>query len=174
MQNFPTWDFLNALKPFLRKLPEEDKNFYIEKITASLSNGAAKAIPLLQDVFQSKIYYVINGHVKELFGLKRELVSDITIVRKQESFTPIILSSDPIEGYSSISTEFGLHYAVVEEASRDKLFEADKGSVLLVMILWSGVLSNGKQYRAKLLVNVKYGMITAPYQIDYDSGLAGS
>lgn len=165
---FSKWGFLRALKPFLQKLPEEDKNFYIEKITASISNGAAGAIPLLQDVFQSKIYYVINGHVKELFGLDRQPVSDITVARKQQNFTTVILSSDPIEGYPSISTEFGLYYAVVEEASRDNLFEADKGSVVLDdFVEWS--LSNGKQYRAKLLVNVKYGVITAPHQLDYDS-----
>ena len=75
------WKFLTLLRPFLDSLSERDRNFYIEKITVSITNGATTAIPFFKDVFQSKLYYTVQGHVKELFGLKRQPVSDITIVR---------------------------------------------------------------------------------------------
>ena len=77
------WKFLTLLHPFLDSLSEEDRNLYMEKITVSITNGATRAIPLLREVFQSKLYYVTQGHVKELFGLKRQPVSDITLIRKK-------------------------------------------------------------------------------------------
>ena len=90
------WKFLTLLRPFLNAIPEEDKSLYMEKITVSITNGATKAVPLLRDVFQSKLYYVTQGHVKELFGLKREPVSDITLIRKKPtewSFSPEVEAS---------------------------------------------------------------------------------
>lgn len=77
------WRFLTLLHPFLDSLSEEDRNLYMEKITVSITNGATRTIPLLRGVFQSKLYYITQGHVKELFGRKREPVSDITLVRKK-------------------------------------------------------------------------------------------
>ena len=77
------WKFLNLLHPFLDSLSEEERSIYMEKIIVSVTNGATKAIPVLRDVFQSKLYYVAQGHIKELFGLKRRPVSDITLIRKK-------------------------------------------------------------------------------------------
>ena len=77
------WRFLTLLHPFLDSLSAEDKSLYMEKIVVSLTNGATRIVPLLRDVFQSKLYYITQGHVKELFGMRREPVSDITLIRKK-------------------------------------------------------------------------------------------
>ena len=102
---FSAWDFLRMLRPVLKELPKKDRELYMERITVSISNGAAKEIPLLQDVFQSKIYYAVKGHVQELFGIDRQLVSDISVIRRKEGgMATVILSSDPIEGHPNTST----------------------------------------------------------------------
>ena len=179
------WKFLTSLHPFLDSLSEEDRNLYMEKITVSITNGAAKTVPLLEEVFQSKLYYVTRGHVKELFGLKREPVSDITLVRKKPEewslpseaqtgpnphqdpspekenkytsfIVPVILSSDPIEGPADTATGFGIHYAVPEKSVRPVLKYQEAGSRLLdENVEWS-LPKNGKQYRARVSVSAKH------------------
>ena len=247
------WDFLHPIQPILKLLPSTERNFYIEKITISLTNKATREIPLFRDIFQSKLYYTANGHVKELFGLTRKPVSDITLARRKRekkeelsvvidvrvegvdnyrdtdnnkdadsdrdreerpqrieirgygddrydrisrrdrdnnltrrgritrteggnfdestslkdpldsiknpeekpfnSFTTVILASDPIEGYPSVPTDFGIHYAIVKEASRE-IKRAEPGTILLdKMIQWK--VLNGQSYRAQIKVNVK-------------------
>ena len=147
------WNFLRMLRPLLQKLPREDRELYMERITVSVSNGAAQKIPLLQDVFQSKIYYVVKGHVEELFGQKRQPVSDVSVIRRLEGgMATVILSSDTIEGHDNVSTDFGLHYAVVEEVSHTEL-EGKEGSTLDRLVEWN--LSHGTSYRAQINVHVR-------------------
>ena len=162
------WDFLRMLRPLLKKLPKEDREFYIERITVSVSNGAAQNIPLLQDVFQSKIYYVINGHIKELFGMKHQPVADVSVIRKKEGgIATIILSSDSIEGQDSVSTDFGLYYAVVEEIGHEELGKK-AGFMLNKHIEWR--LSHGTSYRAQINVRVKDDIsLVKTFQPDYRS-----
>lgn len=144
------WNFLRMLKPLLKELPKEDQDLYMERITVSVSNGAAQSIPLLQDVFQSKIYYVIKGHVKKLFGFEPQPVSDISVIRKPGELVTVILSSDLIEGYEDVSTDFGLHYAVVNQINYTDL---ENQKELILDGEWS--LSKEKSYRAKVQVHVK-------------------
>ena len=151
------WSFLRMLKPVLRELPEKDQSRYIEKITVSLSNGAAQQIPLLQDVFQSKIYYTVNGHVREIFGLEREPVSDITIARKKDSFSTVILSSDPIAEHPSTATDFGLHYAVLKLAGEKKLQETISPAALDERIEWSLLPANGEPRLYRAAVQIQSG-----------------
>ena len=123
------WDFVKNLEFALHVLTEEKQNFYIEKITESISNGATIRVDLFQDVFQSKIFYVIYSHVQSWFGRGYTPVSDITVARKKNSFLTLILSSEPIKNTDSIKTPFGIHYLVLENLSRDLLvseFEAGK------------------------------------------------
>ena len=199
------WNFLRPLRPFLKLLSATERNLYIEKITISLTNGATREIPLFQDIFQSKLYYTAHGHVKELFGLPRKPVSDITIARgkrtenegieirveteraveeirrtrnlrgrvvymivhenslesKMEShntFTTVILASDPIERYQrlySVPTDFGIHYAVVKTASGTvRKWRSKPGTVFLdSLIQWK--VQGGPGYRAWVKVSVK-------------------
>ena len=162
------WNFLRMLRPLLQKLPKADRELYMERVTVSISNGAAKGIPLLQDVFQSKIYYVVKGHVEELFGLKRQPVSDISVIRKREGgMATVILSSDTIEGHDNVSTDFGLHYAVVEEVSHTELGKKE-GSTLDKLVEWS--LSHGTSYRAQINVHVRRNYSLGRFvQPDYES-----
>ena len=162
------WNFLRMLRPLLQKLPKADREHYMERITVSISNGAAQRIPLLQEVFQSKIYYVIKGHIAELFGQKRQPVSDISVIRRKEGgMATVILSSDTIEGHDDVSTDFGLHYAVVEEISHTEL-KGKEGSTLDRLVEWN--LSHGTNYRAQVNVHVRsnysLGRFTQP---DYES-----
>ena len=115
------WDFLRQLQPLMPLLSEREKDFYIEKITESISNGAALAVPLFRDVFQSKLYYIANSHVRGLFGRSGEPVSDITFIRRKNSLAAVILSSHPILGHSSKETDFGVHYAKLEMVDFDKI-----------------------------------------------------
>ena len=115
------WGFVKKLQPVIHALSESEREAYMDQITESVSNGAALAVPLFQDVFQSKIYYTARGHVRELFGLPREPVSDLTVARRKNQALTVILSSDPIQKRPSKRSDFGLHYAVVEEASFKEL-----------------------------------------------------
>ena len=118
------WGFVKNFQPIIHHaLSESEREFYIGQITESVSNGAALAVPLFQDVFQSKIYYTARGHVQELFGLPREPVSDLTVVRRKHSIITVILSSDPIQNHPFKASDFGVYYAVVGEASRKGLFD---------------------------------------------------
>ena len=149
------WNFIHNLKAILHVLPESDKNLYIERITESISNGATMANPLFQEIFQSKLFYVIYSHVKSRFGEDYKPVSDITVVRENKSFKTVILSSEPIQNHPSIATDFGIHYTVVKEASRVlSHVEADQGMELFNdSIEWS--LASGSSYRTHLQVNVQ-------------------
>ena len=160
------WRFLYSIQPFLRELPEEEQNRYMENITLSVLKGARRTHPdLMEGVFQSKLYYVINGHIQELFGRERRLTSDITVTRtpyssdnlsknkEEDRMAPkvIILSSDPIEDWKSVSTDFGIHYAVVKRLNADPM-ETKKESVLFDdRVEWS--IAGGKgRFRAKIRV----------------------
>ena len=149
------WNFVSMLQPLLPTLEDKEQDFYIEKITESLSNGATKSIALFQDVFQSKLFYVIYSHVKALFGKDYEPVSDITVVRRKNSFQTVILSSEPIQNHSSIETAFGIHYATVEKLSMALDIRETKAGEELVsdFVEWS--LSKGPSYRAHLQINVQ-------------------
>ena len=162
------WNFLRMLRPLLQELPKADRELYMERITVSISNGAAKAILLLQDVFQSKIYYAIKGHIEELFGLKRQPVSDVSVIRRRAGgMATVILSSDLIEGHADVSTDFGLHYAVVEKINHIEL-EGKKGSTLDRLVEWN--LFDGKSYRAKINVHIKRNHTLSRFQSpDYTS-----
>ena len=149
------WDFIPALKPILQALTKEEQDFYIEKITESLSNGAAQNVKVFQDVFQSKLFYVIYSHVKSWFGRDYEPVSDITVLRKKHSFQTLILSSEPIKNHSSQKTGFGIHYAFVEKLSREMSITEVKGGQELVRDSVEWNVLNGKSYRAYLQVNVQ-------------------
>ena len=166
------WDFLRMLKPLLRRLPEEKKDHYMERITVSVSNGAAKEIPLLQDVFQSKIYYAAYGHVKEIFGLQRRPVSDVTVIRKLKSFSTIILASDSITGEAaSVATEFGLHYAVPEEAGRQDLDKALEKTPVVFDDFVEWRLPGENRYRARIRVSAgnQINTFVSPTTPHYDS-----
>ena len=149
------WDFIHILKPILHILPDNDKNFYMERITESISNGATMANPLLQEVFQSKLFYVIYSYVKTWFGENYQPMSDITVVREKQSFKTVILSSEPIQNYPSIATDFGIHYAVVAPASYDLLPEKINEGMEIFNDFIKWRLANGDLYRAHLKVNVQ-------------------
>ena len=154
------WEFIRTLKPILYVLSEEEQNFYIEKITESISNEATKRIALFQDVFQSKLFYIIYSHVKSWFGRNYEPVSDITIVRNKNSFQTLILSSEPIQNHPSIETSYGIHYAVIEDFSMAlNPNEVEAGSELINNSLeWS--IHTGNSYRAHLQINIQDQHIT--------------
>ena len=155
------WRFLYHVWPLLQEIPSSDRNFYEENITLSIINGALKIIPPLEDVFKSKLYYLIHPHVKELFGEERRTVSDITVARHKRGFQTMILSSDQIEesrGQPDISTDFGLHYVVLENAERNDLADVKNGEVLAdAFPQWR--TADGKRYRASVYIkaNFEYG-----------------
>ena len=149
------WDFVKNLELVLYVLSEEKQDFYIEKITESISNGAGIRVTLFQNVFQSKLFYVIYSHVKSWFGRGYTPVSDITVARKKNSFLTLILSSEPIKNTDSIKTPFGIHYFVLEDLSRDlsvSEFEAGK-ELVNDSVEWT--LHQGASYRADLKINIQ-------------------
>ena len=102
------YGFLRPLLPLLKALTPGEAALYREKITVSLANGAASSIPLLGEVFQSKLYYAAKGHVDELFGLPREPVSDITLARTKPPaplYGPAAYSLTGQRGPSPVFTE---------------------------------------------------------------------
>ena len=105
------------LENLLFILEEEKKNLYMEKITESISNGATKNNSLFHNVFQSKLFYVIYSRVKSWFGEEYKPVSDITVIRGKNAFATLILSSEPIQNHNSTETDFGIHYAFLEDFS---------------------------------------------------------
>ena len=152
---FSHWRFLLMLESVLYVLSEEEQNLYIEKITESISNEATKQVFLFQDVFQSKLYYVIYSHVKSWFGRDYKAVSDITIVRKKSGFLTLILSSESIPNHSSVETAFGIHYAVVEDFSMGMApSEVEAGQELVNDVVEWNILK-GPSYRAHLRINVQ-------------------
>ena len=172
------WRFLRHVWPLLWEMPSSDRNFYKENITLSIINGALKIIPPLEDVFKSKLYYLIHPHVKELFREERRTVSDITVARHKQGFQTMILSSDQIresEGRQNISTDFGLHYVVLEDAERNDLADVKNGEVLAdAFPQWRA--ADGKRYRAHVHIKAdfEYGssvddLIPALSQPDYGS-----
>ena len=164
------WSFLRSLSPLLRQLPDEDQNVYMERITVSLSTSAAFFVPALANVFQSKIYYAVAGHVRELFGRERKPVSDITIAGKQDSLTAIILSSDPIEGRTNVPTDFGLHYAVAEEVGQKGLLNKDKNSTIFDSFVEWSLAENKGRYRADVKIKTKFNLnFFKAESPDYDS-----
>ena len=163
-ENHPTqlsdYRALHLLQPVLERLPPEEQKIHRENITLSLVRGATQNIPLLEDVFKSKIYYIAHGSVRELWGLSRKPVSDIAFVRIKEDpeiqpMKPLILSSDPIEVHkkdaASVATNFGIHYAVLE--GHADITVAKKGEELIDdFIEWS--LSGQEQnFRARIQVH---------------------
>ena len=166
------WNFIHMLQPALSLLEDKEQDFYIEKITVSLSNGATKSRVLFQDVFQSKIFYVIYSRVKSWFGKDYEPVSDITVVRKKHGFQTVILSSESIQNQNSIETDFGVHYAVVENFSRELALNEIKAGQEIVngFIEWS--LLKGADYRAQVQIHVQDSYLLKPvnkYGPDYES-----
>ena len=168
------WNFISKLGLLFSLLEDQEKDFYIEKITISLSNGATKSEALFQDVFQSKIFYVIYSHVKSWFGKDYEPVSDITVVRKSKGFQTVILSSEPIQNQASIETDFGIHYATVEDFSQELSVTETKPGQEIVndLIEWS--LLNGPSYRAQLQIHVQDNYIEPSLPVkkegpDYES-----
>ena len=153
---FSDWSFVNPLKPLLHVLSKTQRDIYIERITESISNGATMVIPLFKDVFQSKLFYVIYAQVKAWFGLDSKPVSDITIVRGKKSFSTVILSSKPIENYPSIETDFGIHYALVKEFSRELSIDGIFSGMNVVdgFVQWS-LLGEQTAYRAHVKVNIQ-------------------
>ncbi|MDE0092252.1 MAG: hypothetical protein OXN83_03080, partial [Oligoflexia bacterium] len=168
------WNFISKIGFLFSLLEDQEKDFYIEKITISLSNGATKGEALFQDVFQSKIFYVIYSHVKSWFGKDYEPVSDITVVRKSDGFQTVILSSEPIQNQASIETDFGIHYATVEDFSQELSVTETKSGQEIVndLIEWS--LLNGPSYRAQLQIHVQDDYIEPSLHVkkegpDYES-----
>ena len=122
------WDFILKLKAFMPLLTDNEKRLYIGRITESLSNGAMLKVPLFQNVFQSKLYYIILGHVRELFGEPRRPVSDITVLREQNEISVMILSSDPLQSDMSLATDFGVHYRLIAQLKSAEFFQKQADS----------------------------------------------
>ena len=171
------WRFLRQVRPLLWELSPEDQSFYRENITLSVMNGAVRMIPPLEDVFRSKLFYLIHPHVQELFGEERQAVSDITVARNRQGFQILILSSDAIEesgGLPDISTDFGLHYVVVKSTEEDSLKDVKDGVVLADdLIRWR---VDGQDYRSKVDVKANFeqgrdvdDLIPALKSPDYES-----
>ena len=154
---FSDWKFLQSFKPLLSQFTANEKDFFIEKITESISNGltAPTYDPLLQHVFQSKIYYVVHPHVKNWFGLEYNAVSDITVARNENTFTTIILSSEPFVNKTQTSVDGSFYYAVVEEASREITNKAleERRNFFNGIVSWN--LVGGDSYRANLNINAQ-------------------
>ena len=135
------WRFLTLLYPFL-DLSKQEKHLYIEKITVSITNGATRVIPLFEDVFQSKLYYIVQGHVKELFGLQREPVSDLTIVRKETTEwslpTRLTLRSDGRNPNHLLS--------VIQQFDEARKKKTDQISAVIPVILASDPIEGIKSY----------------------------
>ena len=199
------WNLLNPLRPVLKTLPPTERDFYIEDITLSIVRTAIKrssqrlSYPnsLLEihhadkfaSIYPSKLYYLINGHIKELFGLEREPYSDVTVYRKQSwsryfggksdektyNIALALLSSDPIEieGHTSVLSPYGFHYAVLKTVSGPTA-ELKKGDRLMdETVEWK---MQGRARRAEALVDVgmKHGqdvndLIPALPGPDYES-----
>ena len=117
------WDFIRSFSALTPLLTEEEKSYYIGRITESLTNAAALNVPLFKNVFQSKLYYTALGHVKELFGAPRQAVSDITILREEDRVSILILASDPLQSHVSQATDFGVHYALISKLEGQSLFQ---------------------------------------------------
>ena len=140
-RTFASYSPLRPLRPILKTLPKQERDFYIEDITLSLVNSAVYSMEesfspadafgealkhedaAASSIYPSKLYYLINGHIKELFGLKREPYSDVAVYREKDprgdkayNIAAAILSSDPIEGHDSVKSRFGFHYAVLKQA----------------------------------------------------------
>ena len=186
---------LRPLRPILKALPAPERDSYIEKITLSLVDAAAASRESSADdgeaglfhksavassVYSSKLYYLINGHVKELFGLKREPYSDAAVYRKggisrdkTYNITAAILSSDPIEGRDGERSRFGFHYSVVKKIS-GPLADLKKGGRLIEETAKWKV--NGTARKAEIIVDVglKHGqdihaLVPALRGPDYES-----
>ena len=149
------WSFIKMLEPLFTLLEDKEKDLYIEKITVSLSNGATKNESLFQDIFQSKIFYVIYSHVKSWFGKDYEPVSDITVIRKKNSFQTVILSSEPIQNQNSIETDFGVHYAIMTDFSKTLNGNEVKAGQEIINNSVKWKILKGASYRAQLKIHVQ-------------------
>ncbi len=163
-QSHPTrlsnWLFLRRLQPLLQQLPKGKQDFYINTIAVSISNGAKIAHPLLGEVFQSKIFYIVRENIQKLFGLKSRPVSDITLIRKSQSFSTLILSSAPIIGpVVNTTTDFGLHYALVDGAGHDDLMlyaMSPEGELITDHVVEWRIAGDSKRlYRGEIQVHTK-------------------
>ena len=173
--NMAHWNFLHFLKPLFGTLEKRKKDFYSEKIAVLISNGAVESTPLFQNVFQSKIFYAIHAHVKSWLGDDYRPVSDITITRKKNGFQSIILSSEPIQGHPSIQTDFGIHYSIVKELTKN--IEATKvqgGETILDDFVEWRYEGNGDHHRAHIIIQIQDGYhghkeVSSKTSPDYDS-----
>ena len=172
--SFSNWNFIHSLKFLFSFLTDQEKNLYMEKITESISNGATAGTSLFQDVFQSKLYYIIYSHVKLWFGEEYKPVSDITVVRNKNSFQTVILSSEPISNQTSIETKFGVHYAIVEDLSWnlvwEQVFNEIEGGMELVNHSTEWSLPQGPSYRAHIKANVQDQYQKKKYLIEKKAG----
>ena len=169
---FNDWTVLYSLGPLLAMLSEERSAFYMEKITESVSNGLTRSSTLLKNVFQSKVYYIVHSHVKNWFGQEYQAVSDVTITRKENALTTVVLSSEPIVDHPSHEIDHGMHYALIEDASQKVTPEqaAQNAQLFDDTIQWT--LVGGNNYRAHIQISVKENspasLVTANPGPDYE------
>jgi len=152
--NLSYWSFINQLKPLFSVLSNEEKNFYIEKITVSLSNGLSLKHNLFRGIFQSKLYYIIENSVKKMFDMDYQTISHIAISRYRKFLGIVILSVKPILEYDSKKTEFGLHYAVIENINTSShyanLLRNENKELKFFDKTFEWSLSKQNQYRSRI------------------------
>ncbi len=93
---YEQWNSLRPLTSLLSQFKPEEKDAFSESIADQLSDGAAVS-PNLSGVFHSKLYKFSHEAVLPLFGEKQKPLTDLTLIRKENSIQPILLGMSPID-----------------------------------------------------------------------------
>ena len=95
--NLSHWNFMSMLQSFLPLLEESEKDFYIEKITISLSNGATENIIFLKMCFNQRFF--ISYMVMLNLGLEKIIFRFLTSLSFEENMVlkPLSYLQNPLK-----------------------------------------------------------------------------
>ncbi len=102
-------ELLNPLRSHFSFLASPERERYIDRFSDAIASSASDNSEL-SGIFGSKIYYFAHRSVASFFGKDdHNPISDLTLVRQPDGFTPYILGSAPINGEVDGKTDFGFY-----------------------------------------------------------------
>ena len=130
----------SGIGPLSGLLSRQQKDAFLHRITESISNRAVDT-PEYSGVFQSKLYKFIYQTMAPIFGEKPKTLSDITFMRTQDGFKPMMLSTGAIDGDEEGKNKFWFYTKTLDAVG---IPEAEKTKT--VSYAWR---SNGRKYEAQ-------------------------
>lgn len=102
------WDALIPVHPFLSSLPDDLKADAIAKIANAVAVGA-NSDPVMNGAFEPKLFKFIKQEVRTWFGETPKVLTDFSLVRREDQMVPLLLGTAPLDGDKSTLTAYGVY-----------------------------------------------------------------